>query len=241
MSLTLAQHVTEVADEVGRTITGLDGTSNLVEKHVQRTLNLIYAFYPWTWLLTTAGDAANDVAIVAGDTLKTLPANTLDVRTIELITGSTDAYKLKQRSPEWFARHFPDVTNQPAARPIFWCKESATQFRIAPKTDASYTLRLRRTTMPAALSGAVVSLVPAHFDWLVVEGGTAMGLRRLRLFKEATERWQVFIDALNLAKIEELREPDLDQHMEPYRGPGATGGQVFAGNFWEIPDIMENP
>jgi len=238
---TLAQYVQDAEDELGRQVTSTDGARNLVEGYVNKAIQLFISRHPFTWALVAENEASSNVAIVAGDYLKSFPANTLDVRTIMMVTGSTDGYAMVEKTPEWLNRHYGDVAQSTRSRPLYWATVSITQFMFAPKSDSSYTLRLRRTQMPTALSGATVSILPNQYDQTVVEGAVSMGFRRLRMFAEADQRWKHFVGLLELAISEDKDMPGLQQAGEPWSGPGATEGQAPLGNYWAMPEVMEAP
>ena len=238
MSNTLALYTQAAEDELGRAITSDDGARNLVSGYVQRTLDLIYSAHPFLWLLVDEGDSTNDIAIVAGDFLKTLPTSLLDIRNLRLIQSGQVRWVMTPRALTWIDQRWPDPAQVASGPPVYYSRVSQTQVKFTPKADASYTLRFRYTIMPVPLAGSTVSRLPSHLDWLVAEGAAAFGLNRLRLFAERDARMGIFRAGLQQAIEEDKNQLQEEFVMAPYEGAGAVNGPGLpVGNYWEQPDI----
>lgn len=219
MSKTLSAYVQAVEDDLARTVYSEDGARNLVESYVNDAIHFLIGLYPWKWAVVADGTASNTVAIVAGTFRYALPADTLHVRSAYLVTGDTSGRRLRRRTIEWMDKNYPDLANQSAARPAVYALPDNANFILAPPPDASYSVVFRRTQLPAPLSGATVSIIPAHLDWVVQTYALAFAWTRgLRNFRNGKEYFTLAQNGAAAAISIDKQEMDLNEVAEPFDG-----------------------
>lgn len=247
MALTLDQYVQRVEDRLRRQVLSPDSTRNLSHDHVNEAIHKFLTGYAFKWALDPDTDPENTIPITAGDYNIALPTDTIALRSVELWTTQSgvdsSAWKLREKTIEWFSKWFPNLPNSTRSKPRFYLRYGYARIEIAPPSDGSYWLHIRRTKLPPNLVSGdpTPSIIPTQYDDAVVAYAVGAGFETLRQFQEATHWFQKFTSLRQLAIDDDKRSAtDLQFIGEAYGGPGAVPAPVPA-NYWEIPEYREDP
>lgn len=246
--LTADQYVQKVEDKLLRQVLSPDRTRNLSYDHVNDGIRAFLTGHAFLWALDDDAAAGNTITIATQDYIVTLPAQTLEVRSVErwslntVGSGDTQAGKLKEKSLEWLSKNYPNLPAQIAGRPRWWSRSKYGQILIAPPADMTYYIHVRRTLIPVALvtASSTTSIIPDQYDQGVIAYAVGAGFEVLRQYENAKIWMDKFSGWVALAIHEDKLAPDLEFVGETYTGPGSTQ-RAIPDNYWTIPDYRGDP
>lgn len=200
---------------------------------LNRVIDDITVRHPFEFLIAATPDTVSTVANSAA--ALSLAANSIDVIDIVLDTGATDSRKLTKLPLRRFRNKWAAIAYLASGKPSEWCQINRSQFQVAPRPDAIYSLLVTTTKREAPITDFTleVSTIPGEFHEALVLGLATLGagkvqdLTRLPVLAGRFEAWiKKMID-------DDRMQPDLEYQQQPFR---AQGGAIQE-NYWATPDI----
>lgn len=238
MALTRLEIVTEALDNLSRVSTGTMRSATTMATMGARWVNRaqveVARKYDMLFRTSTA-------STVASTQTYAFPTNLRSLYTLVLEDG-TNSRKLKCLMPWEFQKLVAKPSEEPTSHSSFYVPYNHTnQFELFPIPDAAYTLRMRHSCWPTALStdGATSDYhtYGIDLDDVLVYLITSYGYQWLQELVDAKYwRDQAFSRLVEVYQAERDSFPDWDP-----KGKGFSTSPAYIGEYYNDPFVIKEP
>lgn len=219
MSLTLTELRARVRTNTGVVDTLTDAALTAMLNDTQRSMARRHNWRDLNML--------SEATLTVGTYRYAFPSDMKESLGIRLIDG-VNSYLLIEQTADWLDRHDPNPPASSTGTPSFYCVDGR-YYEIYPRPDQAYTIYIRYTRWPTALSVDTDVCLITDVDEALIAGASQRAFESRQEYDDAAF-WERRFEKL-------VREAVIQDSARPVWRPSAVSEGTLPPGYWLRPDV----